>query len=238
MGNWTDANLRNHVKGDQTYSFEKFFTTVTFVDNPSKRFLPFKLKNMRRPNNLIFKVLDFAKFNKEIDKLRDRSPTYRFDTKSDNKPMQDSFYSIGHVYLFQILLAINKKWNLLEYNSDKLPLVKCPTKRGLQDMFISLLKAKHYHPVIKLKTPEEIQKAIENLIINIDDDFGIADIVSEKYHDIDNLKQYIKRLKSPLVTKYLSRKLSSIEYDSDTINNELLSNTLNNVLEALNLYIK
>ena len=238
MGNWADANLRNHVSGDQVYSLTKFLDTYAFVDRPSNRYLPFKLKNMRTPNNLKYSVMKFEDFNREIEKLTERSPSYKFDVVSNNKPMQDSYFAVGYVYLYQILLAINNKWTLLDYNSDKLPRVKIPTKRGIQEMFVSMLKNKYYHAVVKLKSPEEIQKAIELLITDIDEDLSMADMASMKLQESEKYERYMKRLKSPLVTKYLSRQINKILYNYDQINEETLSIVLSNLLDNLNLFLK
>lgn len=237
MSNWQDPNIRNHVKGDSSdLRYARFFETNIFSNNPTHKYYPFLLKDLHANPSLVYKSVDNEKRDKHMKILADKSPCYRFSNTSNFKPMQDSFYAMGQVYLYQIIYGINNLWNIMEYNDINNPKILMPTISNITDLFTDLLHEVYFHNMSKLQDPEDIREAVERIIVKCDINYGLDEIITEKMHL--NRADVVRRLKSPLITKYLARKLSKMITKLDKPDKELTYKKVNNLLKTLNHYIR
>ena len=237
MANWKDPDIRNHVSGDITnLRIGGFMQDNIFYSNTSKRYYPYKLKDMHMQPSLIYRDINREKMKKNLDITAEAAPRYRFANTSNYKPMQDCYYAIGNVYLYQIILNINNLWSLLEYHDENLPKVLIPYRHDITNLFRRLMNERHFRNIYELNTPEKINDAIMKTIIDTEVDYHIVDIAKEKmYLNYDDIQ---RRLKSPLITKYLNRVLSKLVENKDIINDTLLTTIITNILRRLRIYIK
>ena len=234
---WTDANLRNHVSRSTNNRFDNFFETFSFTDESTKKYSPYILKDLYSSPNIKYNEIDNNKFDKYNIILQDKAPRYNFGSLHSNKPMYDAYYAFGKIFLYQLILACNNIWNLLDYNDDNLKKVLVPTKQNIQDLYKNLLQAKHYRTIRELIKVDDIENAIKSIIVNSEIDYGIVDAIHEKLNI--SYYQINRRLKSPLIVKFLSKQLYQLinKTDEEKIDDELLTDTLNSILKRVTKFI-
>lgn len=236
MGNWTDPDVKKHVIGDTSQRYKLFLEPFTFYSSPTKKYTPFMLKDMHSVPNIIYYGIDNERREKHITNLREDSPKYRFAYTSNHKPMQDAFFAIGQVYLYQILLGINKLWNTLEYEYSNIPKVLVPNKSIITNLFRDLLTQQNFKQIQELTQEPQIRRAIQRLIVDIDIDYHLSEIISEKLHI--PIEDVVRRLKSPLIVKYLSRTITKMINITDVPPIKVLENTLDTMLKKVTVFIK
>lgn len=238
MGSWTDANLRNHISGDRPQlTFNNFFEHFNFVNELSTKYSPFILKDLNfTSSNIQYNAINSEKFDKHTSNLKERSPQFSFAATSNNKPMMDAYFAFNNVYLYQLILKLNNLWNIMEYTDSSIKKIIIPRRAHLQRLLKDLLTDNYFKSVKELTTPEAIAEAIENVIIKADIDLGMEDVIVEKLY-LSNLNEIKARVKSPLVAKYLSRELSKLIYKVDAENDNLLAETLDDILKKLKIYV-
>ena len=236
---WTDANLRNHVSksSNSNNRMDTFYQTLTFVNKSSKEYSPYILKDLYNQPNIKYKELDNDKFDKYNIILQDKAPKYTFGSAHSNKPMYDAYYAFGKIYLYQIILACNNIWNLLDYNDDNFKKILIPNKQNIQQLFKDLLQAKHSRQIKELNKVDDIEEALKLIIINCEVDYNMIDAIYQKLNI--SYAEINRRLKSPLITKFLSRQLYQLinKSDEDVVDDELLTDTLNSILRKVTRYI-
>ena len=236
MGNWNDPDIRNHVTGDDTLRYNLFLVPNVFYNEPMRIFNPYIEKDMRSHANMIYKSVDNEQRDKYHRMLEEVSPRYRFAYTSNLRAMQDSYFAIGNIYLYQLILGINNLWTILDYTDSNIPRIYVPTKSQITSIFRGLLTERNYHNMHELNNEEEIRRALEDLIINTEVDYTLVRMVSDKLHI--SIPNAIRRLKSPLITKYLSRSISKMIVNRSSINDRLLVKTITNMLHKLKVYIR
>ena len=237
MADWQDPDIKNHVKGDITkLRYAQFFQTNIFSNHPTRKFYPYLLKDMHSAQSIVYKSVDGEKRDKHMKILAERVPIYRFSNTSNFKPMQDSFYAMGQVYLYQIIYGINNLWNIMDYHDTKNPKILIPTISDITELFTNLLHELYFHNMKELTTVTAIRNAIERIIVKADIEYSLDEIVSEKMHL--NRVDIVRRLKSPLITRYLARKLSLLINKRERVDDELLYKTVSDLLKRLRHYIR
>ena len=236
MGNWTDPDIKKHVIGDNNLRYNLFLEPYTFYNEPVRIFNPYIEKEMHSLPNMVYKAVDNEKRDKHHKILEEVSPRYRFAYTSNYRPMQDSYFAMGQVYLYQLILGINKLWTIIDYSDSNIPKILMPTKSQITSLFRDLLTEKNFRNVQELTNEEAIRDALEDLIINTEVDYALVKIVAEKLHV--SIGDSIRRLKSPLITKYLSINISKMINNRSSINDALLNKTINELLQRLKIYIK
>jgi hypothetical protein len=210
MPDWTDPDLRNHVLDDTDQRIGNTFTiNTTFVEKPNPIYNSYVKKNVNQGlSTIIFQAPDLEKIARYRDTLYDDAPTYTFGYTSNNKPMSDSYYSFGHTYLYQLILHINRIWNMFEYNGDVMPLINIPTRGQMQSLFRDLLMDKNYVSVREIRNQETLNEVIRRIIIESDTDYTLIELIASKlrleHADI------INRLNSPLYKKFLAKQLGEV----------------------------
>lgn len=237
MANWQDPDIRNHVRGDITnLRYAQFFEWNIFSNHPTNKYYPYLLKDMHSLKSIVYKSINSEKRDKHMKILAENSPIYRFSNTSNFKPMQDSFYAMGQVYLYQIIYGVNKLWNILDYNDTKNPKILMPTVANITELFTELLHELYFRNMHKLTTVSSIREALEKIIIKCDIEYGLDEIVTDKMH-LDRV-DVARRLKSPLITKYLARKLSLLINKREVVDEELVYKTINDLLKRLAHYVR
>ena len=239
MGNWTDANLRNHISGDKpTLSFNNFFEKFNFINDQSNNFSTFVLKDLNFSTaNIQYNAINNDKLEKHASNLKEKSPRYTFASTSNNKPMMDSYFAFNNVYLYQLILKINNIYNSMDYTNTSMKKILIPTKALLNRLLGMLIDDNYFKMTRELNNPEELAEAIENIIINADVDLELNDVISEKLY-INDTDEVNKRMKSPLVIKYLSKQLSKLIYKSEEDKSEeSLIDIIKEIISKLKVYV-
>ena len=236
MSNWTDPDIRKHVIGDNNLRYNLFLVPFIFYNEPVRIFNPYIEKDMHSIPNIVYKAIDQEKQDKHHKILEEISPKYTFAYTSNYRPMQDSYFAMGEVYLYQLILGINKLWTTIDYCDSNIPKILVPTKSQITRLFRDLLTEKNFRNAQELTNEDAIRDALEDLIINSEVDYSLVKIAAEKLHL--SINDAIIRLKSPLITKYLSISISKIINNRSSINDSLLKKTINRLLHRLKVYIK
>lgn len=191
---------------------------------------------MENNPSLIYKSVEQEKRVKFLDTVAEDAPRYTFANTSNYKVMQDSYYAMGNVYLYQIILNINKVWTLLDYHDENIPKVLVPTKTNITDLFRALKYDLQFSNAQELVTCDDINEAVEKVINNAETDFHFKNIIKEKLYMEEN--QVVRRLNSPLIKNYLNLQLSRLINNINSMDDELLVKSLNTLLKRLRLYIR
>lgn len=239
MSNWKDPDLRKHVAGDRpALTYKRFFEQFNFVNEYSGQYSPFVLKDLNFSTvNVQYNTVNNEKLDKHIMNLKEQSPRYTFASTSNNKPMMDSYFAFDNVYLYHLILRINNIYNILEYNDTSMRKILIPTKSLLNKLLSMLIDDNYFKMVKDINNPEELAEAIENVIVKADVDLDLNDIISEKLY-INNIDKVNKRMKSPLITKYLSKQLSKIVYNNeDNSSEDTLKEIIKDIISKLKVYV-
>lgn len=239
MGNWNDADLRNHIKGDlPQLSFERFFEKYNYVNEQDNKYYPFIEKDQNiLTTNIVYNSTNNEKLDKYVNtNLKEESPRYTFASTSNNKPMMDSFFSSGNVYLYQLILKINNIWNSMEYTDVNMKKILIPTKSLLQEMLKDILVDNNYKMTKNINNEDELNELVQMIIVKADVDVELANIINTKLF-INNISLVKKRLESPLVQKYLNKELNKIVNNEETLSEENLTNILRLLVQKLKYYV-
>lgn len=236
--NWMDANLRNHVTDDSGLRISKFFQPYSFYTNLESSNIPnYKKKEMDFSDNVVYHDLNREKFIKYTDHLQEVSKAYQFVETNNYRPMHDAYKTFSKmVYLYQLLFIINNIWSITDYNTSYMDNVNFVSSSQLTEVLRSLLIENNFKNMKKLDNPDEIRKAVEKIIVDVEADYELLDIINEKIH-INDYEKLSRRLNSPLITKYLNKKISELINNKKELNEELLLTTLDDLLRNINLYV-
>ena len=237
MSDWTDPNIRNHVLEDSTLTIDKFLETFAFkAKSQSNKTYPYKLKDVYKTYDFLYKALDNEKFLKYSNRLKELSKEYEaFATTSNCKPMKDSYYTYGKkVQVYQFLLIANNLWNMLDYNSD-IGSVKVPSKELMNNMLRDMIIGNNYRNMKSLTNPDEIREMIQSSN-EAEDEVTLAKIVSDKmYIDQTDVK---RRYSSPIISEYLSKVLNELINNVDDSDDDVLEEKINDLFMKLRQYVK
>lgn len=236
IGNWEDPNIRNHVLGDTSIRYNTMFEPTSFVDKPTPIYNTFIEKNLTRQDNLIYWQPNLETMQSYNDTLKDNSPLYNFLWTSNYKAMQDSYYSLGQVYLYQIILRLNNFWSILDYSGEYQSKVTIPTKYNITNLFRKVLTSQNFKTIRELKSEEDINDAVLKLVVNVDIDYNVLEVIANKiYISGDDVK---RRVESPLFRKYLARELTKLMTGYNYTSEAKFSEKINDLLNQLSIYIR